>query len=462
VRGPDQVVLRIPRSGGIARAYIHPRLDSVVASVPGVPAIDRVLGFDPEYGVLAFIDDKGQPRRLDLRAAEVRMASREKLSSLSTANGSDLYGIATGGTIARVTPAGDWSFEPPAPARAVFPQRNGGLVIAGTEGGKTSLWLIQPPDDEVLQTATLPLVSRAASAQVGDRIYFAVDSGLVGARTRDLQLVKSIRLEEPGESLVATPSGDRVYVALKSAKIAVVDRYSESVSDEVELPGPASELRMDPLGQHILARPANASDSAWVIGVGNHKVNGTIATEWRADLPAFAPEGAIAIVQGNDVVMIDAATFSARSTVTGGGGDYWHFMSWNGFRPRAAELDRPVTFDTPQPVLPVDSAGLPASRDTNPSLPIRDAAPSMIEPPAPAAPAGAGYMVSFAAVLTEQKAREAAAGIVVNGLRPRVVAGQSGSTTIYRVVLGPYSTREEADRVGRDSKRQYWIYEDTR
>jgi cell division protein FtsN len=32
---------------------------------------------------------------------------------------------------------------------------------------------------------------------------------------------------------------------------------------------------------------------------------------------------------------------------------------------------------------------------------------------------------------------------------------------LYRVVLGPYATREEADRVGRDSKRQYWIYEES-
>ena len=344
----------------------------------------------------------------------------------------------------------------------MFPQRNGGLVIAGTESGRTSLWLIQPPDDEVLQVATLPLVSRAASAQVGDRIYFAVDSGLVGARTRDLQIVKSVRLDEPGESLVATPSGDRVYVALKTAKVAVVDRYAETVSDEVILPGPASELRMDPLGQHILAKPANGADSAWVIGVGNHKVNGTVATQWRADLPAFAPEGALATVRGNDVVMLDLVAFTSRSTVAGGASDYWHFMSWNGFRPRSAELDRPVTFESPQPAMPVDSAGLPASRDSNPQLPLRDAAPSMIEPPAVGAPAAAGYMVSFAAVLTEQKAAELAAGIVVVGVRPRVVATQSGSTTIYRVVLGPYGTREEAERVGRDSRRQYWIYEATR
>lgn len=363
--------------------------------------------------------------------------------------------------MARITPAGDWSFEPPSPARALFPQRNGGLVIAGTESGRTSLWLIQPPDDEVLQTAALPLVSRAASAQVGDRIYFAVDSGLVGARARDLQLVKSVRLEKPGESLVSTPSGDRIYVALKSAGVAVVDRYSESVSEVVALPGPASELRMDPLGQHILARPANGADSAWVIGVGNHRVNGTITTEWRPDLPAFAPRGAIATVRGDDVIMLDAADFAPRSTLAGGASDFWYFMAWNGFRPRSAELDRPVTFDSPAPATPVDS-GTWAGRDSNPSLPIRDASPSMIEPPASPPPTRAGYMVSFAAVLTEQKASEAAAGIIVNGARPRVLATQSGSTTIYRVVLGPYGTREEAERVGRDSRKPYWIYEETR
>jgi septal ring-binding cell division protein DamX len=30
---------------------------------------------------------------------------------------------------------------------------------------------------------------------------------------------------------------------------------------------------------------------------------------------------------------------------------------------------------------------------------------------------------------------------------------------VYRVVLGPYATREDADRVGRESRQSYWIYE---
>ena len=33
---------------------------------------------------------------------------------------------------------------------------------------------------------------------------------------------------------------------------------------------------------------------------------------------------------------------------------------------------------------------------------------------------------------------------------------------IYRVILGPYSSREEAERIGRDSRRPFWIYEESR
>jgi cell division septation protein DedD len=166
-------------------------------------------------------------------------------------------------------------------------------------------------------------------------------------------------------------------------------------------------------------------------------------------------------VRGDDVVFIDANSFADRTTAKGGASDFWYFVAWNGFRPRPADLDRPVTFDTPDSALQGDSAAMAAHNDTIPSPPLRDVGPTMVEPPRPPG-ASRGYVVSFAAVLTEQKANEAAASISVNGVRPRVVASQSGSTTIYRVVLGPYSSREEAERIGRDSRRPFWIYEESR
>lgn len=458
-RGPDQLALRLPIGGGTARAYLYPRLDSVVWSSASTPAVERVLGFDPDDGTVAVIGADGKPRRIDLRATAVRLASRAKLTALASANGSEIFGITGKGDVTRLSPEGDWSFEPPSPAWWVSPQPDGSVVIAGNQGSKTHLWLIRPTGDDILRTATLPLVSRGVGTQVGDRIYFTVNSGLIGVLTRDLSPVRSVSLDAPVSAVAPTPSGDRLYVALRDKKkIAVIDRYTESVSATVDLPGAAEELRMDPLGQNVIAKPASPGDSAWVIAVGTNRVSGVIRTAWRNDLPAFAPGGMIAAARGDDVVLVDISGLRDARTISGGAKDFWYFFAWNGFRPRAADLDRPVTFDTPSTMGPPgDSTRLEGDTIARPT--VRDASPSMVEPPAMVAPHPRGYMVSFAAVLSAQKASEVAAEISVNGVRPRVVSVPSGSTTIYRVVLGPYSTREEADRVGRESRRQYWVYE---
>ncbi len=408
------------------------------------------------------MDDKGFPRRLDLRASEVRFASREKLTAIASVNGVEIYGVDPKGEVVRLTPSGDWTYKPPSAARWVFPQPNGSAVVAGNEAARTTLWLIRPTDDHIVETASLPLVSRGVRTQIGDRLYFTVDSGLVGVKTRDLTPLKRVLLKDRVTSIVPTPSGDRLYVALRgSSMLTIVDRYSEAIEGTVNLPGDASELRMDPLGQGILVRPAAGGDSAWVVGVGSGRVEGTLRTSWRDDLPAYAPGSTIATVRGNDVTMLNAVSLQDMQTIRGGAADFWYFLAWNGFRPRAADLDRPVTFGTGDSASLSDSSA--AQRpDSFPSPPIRDAAPTMIVPPVSitnAAPSG--YIVSFAAVLTAQKAAEIASSITIDGAHPRVAPTPTGPTTLYRVVLGPYATRDEAERVGRDSKRQYWVYEAT-
>ena len=112
--GPDQIVLRIPRSGGAVRAFRYPQLDSVVwtsssnAAPPG-----RVLAFDDEAGSLAYVDKNGVPGRIDLRSGVVGVASRAKLTSLASADGYSIYGISATGGVTRLTPTGDWSYTPP-------------------------------------------------------------------------------------------------------------------------------------------------------------------------------------------------------------------------------------------------------------------------------------------------------------------------------------------------------------
>lgn len=454
MRGPDPIVLRIPRTGGTARGYVYPALDSVVWRGPTVSAIDRALAFDPEAGLLAFVTANGNPARLDLRIGRVSLASRAKLSSIASADGNAIYAV-DGARVRRFTPAGDWDFTPPEAPRSVIPQPNGSLIVMAREGQRTTVWRMRAPDPRLLDTAYMPVVGSAVRNQVGDRVYFMTDTALIGMDSRDLAVVRSVRFRAPVIAVAPTPSGDRVYVANRgSATVSVVDRYSGRLSTTVKLPAPARELRMDPLGRYLLVRPATG-DSAWMIAVGTNRLVGSVATEWKSDLPAVAPDGAIATLRGADVEIIEPESLQAVRTVKGGGRDFWYFTSWNGFRARPAGLDRPVEF-TPPETLAIDSLPAPAPADSTPVVPAPTAQPA----PAPApAPASAGYTVSFAAMLSEEAAVAAAREISLRSSSVRVVATQTAGTRVYRVIAGPFALRAEAERVGRESGRPYWVYE---
>jgi hypothetical protein len=102
--GPDPIVLRAPRAGGRVRAYLYPRLDSVIwSSQAPMPAPARVLAFDEDAGSLAFVDAKGTPGRVDFRLGGVGRATRVMLASLESADGDAIYGVAAG-KVTRLTP----------------------------------------------------------------------------------------------------------------------------------------------------------------------------------------------------------------------------------------------------------------------------------------------------------------------------------------------------------------------
>ena len=452
--GPEQLLLRVPRAGGSGRVYRYPNLDSAVWVVDEVPAVDRVLGFDPEQGTIAFVDAKGFPGRIDLRETDIGKASRAKLTSLTSANGTDIYGINPKGEIVRLNPtAADWHFKPPITARAVFAQPNGDLIVTANKGAQTVVWKVHPPDDVVQDSAVLPLSGRAVRTQVGDRIYFTVDSGLVGVKAKDLSPVASIQLPNRVRALAPTPSGDRIYVATMSdSSLSIVDRYSGQVQSGLTLPAPPLDLRMDALGRYLLAQFPKG-DSAWVIEIGTNRLLGAVATRWESDLPAITPEGQIATLNAKDVVLFDPAKLTTKSTIAGGGKDFWYFFAWDGFKPRAQGLDQPVTFPSDSIS---DSTASSTSSSTPATNPPTDSSPASANPPA--APTS-GFTVSFAALLSEDKAQQLASTINVGGTPAHVVSTSTAGSPIFRVVLGPYPTRNEAERVGRASKRDFWIYE---
>jgi hypothetical protein len=442
--GPQPLVLRIPRAGGLSRVYAYPKVDSLVwASTAPAPTPARILAFDDEGGMVAYEDTKGRPVLLELRLGTITVASSKKLTGLASANGSALYGIAPSGDVVRMTPAGDWTYKPPQPAKAVFPQQDGGLLVSAGTGANTRLLKLFPTDTKILDSISFPVASRTVRTQLGDRLYLATDSGLSVLRTRTMDWAPTVPFDEPISVMASTPSGDRVFVLTRSRRqISVVDRFRDRVTAQFDLPGRAQDLRIDPFGRYLLARAAEG-DSIWIVAIGTERIIGGLRGSWRNDLPFVGYDGAVAVANGVDVLFFDGETLKERSRIRDGAQDYWYPFLWDGFRPRSAALDEPVRFDS----VAIDTTALDSVtvRDTT-SVPADSVAPS-------------GFIVSFAAFLAEDRARDLASKIRVGGESARVVTTLREGSTIYRVILGPYLTRDEAERAGRDSGHSYWVYE---
>lgn len=451
-RGPDDLVLRLPRAGGVARVYAYPQLDTVVWSATAAPAPLRVLAFDAEAGSIAYVNASGTPTRLDFRHGIASTITRTVLTGVSSADGATIFGIAADGSVERHGASGVWRWKSRVPARAVFPQSDGTLLVLAQHGNGSVMWRLRPPGTRIIDSVVLSTVDRTLRTQVGDRLYLGSGSTLTGVRTRLMQRTADVQFDETIELLEATPSGDRVFVVTeKGTAVHVVDRYREAISGEIEIGHHATDLRVDALGRYLLARP-EGTDSALVIALGTYRVVGTIATRWRDDLPFVSPEGGVAVAQGNDVVLVDAETLRPTTRVSGGAADFWYPFRWTGFRPRDARLDRPVEFagPTPDSARPADS-GTVVGDSSGAAAQPRDSVPKR----------SAGFTVSFAALLVADKARDLAAQIQVGNESARVVTSMRDGAAIYRVVMGPYPTREDAERIGRESKQSFWVYEGT-
>lgn len=466
--GPDPIVLRIPRDGGFVTAARYPALDTVIwRSAARAPALSRIVAFGGDDGYLAAVDSGGVPVRIDLRIGSVTVSRGDTVSAVSSADGGAIYGLTNSGEITRFTPSGsDWRFRPTLPAQALAAQSDGSLIVAGARGDQAVVWRVRPPQQTVSDSLTFDLGGDAATlgqhvaatiGSVGDRVYFGGNVSVVAVRTRDLTRALDVDVGDPVSAIAATPSGDRLFVALEGEdRLQIVDRFEEGVTGRIRLPGPARALRMDPLGRVLLAR--GAGDSVHVVSLATDAVIGTVQSAWRSDLPLVLPDGAIAVTRGDDVVVAHPETLADMRTVRGGARQFWYTMRWNGFRPRKAGLDQPVEFRTSAPRDVADR--LPDSASVTPDSTAPRAEPADSAAPATTgAPREAIFTVSFAAVLDEQQARALSRRIRVDGQQPRITTSERAGKTLYRVVLGPYPSRAEAERVGKASGQSYWIFE---
>jgi DNA-binding beta-propeller fold protein YncE len=419
----------------------------VWSSTSVIDAPGRVLGFDDDGGILAMLDAKSRPVLIDFRGGRIDDEIRSPVSAAVSLDGSTIYGVNSSGHVVRRSPTDSVRFRMAAPARGVFPLRDGSVLVWTGTGSRGVLSRIRPPSSEVVDSLAIPAADLATGTGVGDRLYFASDDHLQAVQTRTLQLSPPLAIGGKITDIALTPSGDRIYVLAEIAgrpTLVFVDRYRWQVSSTLQLEGRPRELRVDPIGRYVLVR--GAKDSVTVIGIAANQIIGSLRSGWRSDLPLVAPDASIATVVGNDVVFVTPEDQRQLARIEGGADELWFSFWWTGFRPRAAGLDAPVNFDSAAVV--GDSTQIAVSDSV--LVPVTDSVPK----------ASAGFTVSFFTLLSEQRAQDEAAAIRVDNETARVETVVRNGVPMYRVILGPYPTCAEAQRVARVAgKPGAWIPE---
>jgi hypothetical protein len=413
------VAIRLPAKGGVPELYRLPRLTKVEGVLKGrLPPVERVVGLDPESEFLFVTTAKHELLALDLGSGRVDTVAINVAQAVLGPDGT-LYAVDQQRRVISLSRRTRFAWPQPLTAlpRDVFGATDQRLVG------------IIPQDRLLVAAADQPPTVRpiAASGDVaatrwGDLVAVAGDSGVTLYDPLGRREPAFVRLPDQPRALAFSPSGHRIYVARRSVPgLAVVDRYEREELDGVALPGPVAALRLDPLGRWLLARPT-VGDSAWIVDLPIKRHTGVVPTAWQADLPAISPDGALIFRRGDDVAALRPDSLTEIGRVARGAADLWVLSSW---------LPR----------------GVPASRVS------ADAIASDTT--------GGAEGPLYVQVSTSQNPEwsgRLAQDLTRAGLTARVLPPQQPDEG-YRVVLGPYPTRAQAEAIGRRLGRPFWIYQ---
>lgn len=412
---PQSSLVRIPRDGGAARVYEPPRLEPAPWEGAGrLPAIDTLIGVNQDQALVYLRDKRGTLIALDLPSRRIRTYMRGARAGAVGADGT-LYAVDTAGAVHQFTR------RSPERLRARFGSvpavlygiQGTGVVGVDTEQGE--LAVLGTADS--VRTVSVPPGPVAVTIW-GDLIAVAADTAVVVYDPSGTREPRSVRFRAGARAVAFSPSGHQLYVAQDDGELAVLDRFGLEVLRRIELPAPAAELRPGPLGRWLLARP-DRGDSAWVVDLEQDRPIGTLATVWAADLPLLTSPDLVVLRDGEDVVARSLADPALPETgrVDGGAADLWSAPGWS-FLGAAPEQEDVVEAEPGDSAVAADSAAT-----------------------------GERIFLQVSSSRNPQWARDLAGKLSESGL-PASVLSPRREGDPYRVVLGPFASREEAEERG--------------
>lgn len=442
----DAALLRVLHAGGgaeLLRAQTLTPREWIFQG--GLPSLSRILGASAEEQTVYATDATGHLVAIDVMDRRWHPVPTSVRQFDLSPDGS-ILGVDSARRAVRVTGRGVVTYRAGVERGAVILRGPGDDII--TVGGHPNTLTVLGATGEVRR---LPVpAGRVAATWIGDLAAIATDTAVVVVdvtgrveRGRKATAVHSIRMR--GEPTVATfsPSGHRIYVATRKAGLAMVDRFTRRLLRELPLPGAADRLRVDRSGRWLMAESAEDS-TLWVVDLSRWAVTTTRRTPWEEDLPQVIDgRTLLARDQSNLVaVNLDGDTSRNQGVLVGGAGDLYYMLPWIPERIPGTQI---ATADRA-----TDSG---ASREA----PVAAATPPAPPPPA-AAPAHAPATLYLQVSSSQnQDWAKAFSQQLKDGGFPSRVLDPSPSDASYRVVVGPYTTRAEADSVGKRLGRSYFI-----
>jgi hypothetical protein len=294
----------------------------------------------------------------------------------------------------------------------------GTLMVEMRPPGKRQLLTLSANRPTVTQTIPDgPMVS----SLWGDAVVIGTDSGLVVVNPVKVGPPAFTALKERPAAIALSPSVHRLYAA-EGAQLAIVDGFSRKVLSRETMPGAIKAIRVDPYGRYLLLRPV-AGDSLWIFDLATTRYVATIRSSWDNDLPTAAADGSILTRQGTDVTALATDSLTTVGRVKGSAADRWMGLDWDPRRPALQLAEE-------------------AEQSTVPAT------------------GGEVLYVQVSVSQNESWAQDLADNLKRSGLSASVLPPQAPDDG-YKVVLGPYPTREAAEDAGRKLGKSFWVFSRT-
>jgi hypothetical protein len=427
---PPSSLLRLVAAGGSAELYRVPKLEPWGwRSAAPLPALRRPIGADLDLGVVYGLTTKSEVVSFDLLTARPRPQVTSGARDVAVGPDGTLFTVDDSLRIVQYVRRNPLHFESRLASRPrdLYGSRNSALLAVSTGQGAT-LTVLHSDD----QPVRIPLpAGDAASTFWGDLIAVAADTAIVLVDPDHPDSSVAIPVSGHARAVLFSPSGHRFYVARREGPVLVFNRFTRGQVGEIRLPGPAASLRSDPFGRWLMVHP-QGSDSLWLVDLARNRFIKSFKADWASDLPTVTNQQTLLLKQGPDVVAYDLTQNDqpVSGRVKGGAVDFWLPLAWTPETGTASIGPEVSTSDT----TPADTT------DDTPDTRV---------------------YLQVSSSQNKAWSGELARQLEQQGL-PASVLDPHSPDEGYRVVLGPYPTREAAESTGRRLGRPFFIYQPER